>query len=233
MKPELVVMLTHHDQTVQNALEMFEEMKSTPVQHWGFKDVGLPPEEMKNLVKHMKDAGKTTHLEVVSLSEEEGLAGARLAVESGFDYLVGTVYFDSIHEYLKDKPIRYFPFPGHVHSHPSVLDGTIEEIVADAHRLEAKGVHGLDLLAYRFVGNAEDLLREVVNAVNVPVVAAGSIGSYDRIARVWETQAWGFTIGSAFFEKKFVPDGSFQDNMMLVWDWLETTKESELGKYIS
>ena len=42
MKPELIVMLTHHDETVQNALALFEECKDLPVTHWGFKDVGLP-----------------------------------------------------------------------------------------------------------------------------------------------------------------------------------------------
>ncbi|MDZ4159979.1 MAG: hypothetical protein U1B80_09330, partial [Anaerolineaceae bacterium] len=228
MKPELIVMLTHHDQTVKNARQLFDEMKDTPVQHWGFKDVGLPPDEIKVLVKSMKDAGKTTHLEVVSLSENEGLTGASLAVESGFDYLLGTVYFDSIHEYLKTKTIRYYPFPGHVHSQPSILDGTIEEIVDHARKLEAKGVDGMDLLAYRFVGNADDLLREVVKATHVPIIAAGSIATFDRIALVWDAQAWGFTIGGAFFEKKFVPHGGFKDNMMMVWDWLETTKESDL-----
>ena len=40
-------------------------------------------------------------------------------------------------------------------------------------------------------------------------------------AEVRDTGAWGFTIGTAFFEKKFIPDGSFQDNMMAVWDWLQ------------
>ncbi|MCS6907943.1 MAG: hypothetical protein RML93_08695, partial [Anaerolineales bacterium] len=124
MKPELIVMLTHNDVTVSNALELFEQSKHLPVQHWGFKDVGLPPQQMKELVRRMKDAGKVTYLEVVSLSEEEGLRGAQIALEAGFDVLMGTVYFDSIHEYLKGKPIKYYPFPGHVHSHPSILDGT-------------------------------------------------------------------------------------------------------------
>src|SRR4030067_197862 len=99
MKPELIVMLTHHDQTVQEALSLFDSMQHTPVTHWGFKDVGLPHDQMKALVKCMKEAGKTTFLEVVSLSEEEGLDGARLAVEAGFDILMGTVYFDSINDY--------------------------------------------------------------------------------------------------------------------------------------
>lgn len=228
MKLELVVMLTHHDQTVKNALEMFEEMKDTPVLHWGFKDVGLPPNEMKKLVQRMKDSGKTTYLEVVSLSEEQGLAGARLAVESGFDVLMGTVYFDSIHAYLKDKPIQYYPFPGHVHSHPSILDGTIEEIVNHACSLEEKGVPGMDLLAYRYTGDAELLLRQVVKATRVPICVAGSIASYERIARVWDAGAWGFTVGSAFFEARFVPGGSFKDNMMAVWNWIENTSETEM-----
>jgi hypothetical protein len=46
MKPELIVMLTYNDKTVENALDLFNEMKGTPVTHWGFKDVGLPPDEM-------------------------------------------------------------------------------------------------------------------------------------------------------------------------------------------
>ena len=86
MKPELIVMLTYNDRTVENALDLFDEMKDSPVKHWGFKDVGLPKEEIKELVRLMSDAGKTTYLEVVSLSEKEGLQGAELAVESEVDY---------------------------------------------------------------------------------------------------------------------------------------------------
>ena len=221
MKPELIVMLTYNDKTVENALELFNQMKDTPVTHWGFKDVGLPPEKMKKVVDSMNAAGKTTYLEVVSLTEEEGLTGAKLAVECGFDILMGTVFFDSINDYMKDKPVKYYPFPGHVHSHPSILDGTIDEIVQHACDMEAKGVDGLDLLTYRYTGDAPGLLQEVVKTTGVPMVSAGSIDSYDRIAEVRDTGAWGFTIGTAFFEKKFIPDGSFQENMMAVWDWLQ------------
>src|SRR5688500_7421217 len=131
-KPELIVMLTHHDQTVHNALELFEVLKDYPITHWGFKDVGLAPDEMQAVVTAMKAAGKTSLLEVVSLAEEEGLRGAHLAADLGFDILMGTVYYPSIREYLADKPVRYYPFPGHVHSHPSILDGTIDEIVTHA-----------------------------------------------------------------------------------------------------
>jgi hypothetical protein len=219
--PELIVMLTHQDKTVPDALELFQRTKDYPIKHWGFKDVGLSPQEMQTVVTAMKDAGKVTFLEVVSLSEEEGLRGARLAVDLGFDILMGTVFYPSIGNYLKDKPVRYYPFPGHVYSHPSILDGTIDEIVAHACELESFGAHGLDLLTYRYDGEAARLLKEVVKATNVPVVSAGSIASFERINEVRDAGAWGFTIGSAFFDKKFVPDGSFDDNVRAVSDWLD------------
>jgi hypothetical protein len=230
MKPVFILMLTYNDQTVKNAIELFREHKDTPVTHWGFKDVGLPVPQMKQLVQEMKQAGKTTFLEVVSLSEQEGLAGAKLAVEAGFDILMGTVFFDSILEYLKGKPVRYFPFPGHVYSHPSILDGEVDEIVRHARFLQSRGVQGMDLLSYRYVGDAPALLRAVVAATSIPIVSAGSIDSEKRLQEVWDTGAWGFTIGSALFDKKFVVDGSFRDNILAVCEWLETRGEAQKVK---
>ena len=232
MKPELIVMLTHHDRTVDNAQELFDSLKDTPVRHWGFKDVGLPPAQMKRLVGQMRAAGKVTYLEVVSLSEQEGLDGAKLAVEAGFDILMGTVFFDSINDFLKDKPIKYYPFPGHVYSHPSILDGSIDEIVAHALFLESKGVAGMDLLAYRYTGDAYKLLKEVVRSTHIPLVSAGSVATFQRIAEIWDTQAWGFTIGSAFFESTFAANSSFKENMMLVWDWLQKNDSTSMKKYL-
>jgi hypothetical protein len=220
-KPELIVMLTQNDTTVSDAQDLFEGLADAPIAHWGFKDVGLPPAEMGKVAGIMKAAGKTIFLEVVSLSEEEGLRGARLAVEQGFDILMGTVYFPSIRDYLKDTPVRYFPFPGRVYGHPSILDGGIEAIADHARFLEREGVQGMDLLTYRYTGDAPQLLRAVVKATDVPIVSAGSIASYDRILEVWNAGAWGFTIGSAFFEKCFVPTGSFQENVRAVADWLQ------------
>jgi hypothetical protein len=75
-------------------------------------------------------------------------------------------------------------------------------------------------------------LREVVKATSVPIVSAGSIDSHRRLAEVWDAKAWGYTIGSALFDKKFVPNGSFKDNILAVTDWMKNTRESELGKYL-
>ena len=40
MKPEIIIMLTHHDVTVKDAGEIFEQCKDLPVKFWGFKNVG-------------------------------------------------------------------------------------------------------------------------------------------------------------------------------------------------
>jgi hypothetical protein len=221
MKPEFILMLTYNDQTVKNALELYRECKDIPVNHWGFKDVGLPLSEMNRLVGEMKQDGKTSYLEVVSLSEEEGIKGAKIAVEAGFDVLMGTIYFDSILSYLEDKTIKYFPFPGHVFDHPSILDGEIDQIVEHACYLESKGVEGLDLLTFRYVGDAAALLAAVVKSTSIPIVSAGSIESFKRISDVSQAGAWGFTIGSALFNKKFAPNASFKENALAVCKWLE------------
>jgi phosphoribosylformimino-5-aminoimidazole carboxamide ribonucleotide (ProFAR) isomerase len=68
------------------------------------------------------------------------------------------------------------------------------------------GVHGLDLLAYRFKGDVPALARAVVDAVRVPVIAAGSIHSADRVAAMRHAGVWGFTIGSALFDGAFQTD---------------------------
>lgn len=222
MRPELIVMLTYNDQTVENAIELFEELKDCPVKQWGFKDIGLPQKDMKRLVSMMNSAGKTTNLEIVSLSEKEGLAGAKIAVECGFDILMGTVFYDSINDFLKDTPVKYFPFIGNVHGHPSILDGTIEEMVEQTKMLEEKGVDGIDLLTYRYTGDAIALLKNVVKATkDIPVISAGSINSYEKSNQVKDSGAWGFTIGTAFFDKKFVPKGGFKENMMDAWNWVQ------------
>ena len=220
MKQNLIVMLTFNDETVKNAKECFLACKDLPVKDWGFKDIGLPRDEMVDLVKTMKAEGKVTNLEIVSLSEEEGLAGAKIAVEAGFDVLMGTVYYDSIRDYLKGTGVKYYPFCGKVYGHPSILDGTIEEVTAHARELEAKGVDGIDLLSYRYTGDAVTLLGEVVKAVNIPVVSAGSIDTYERIMEVVGTGADGMTMGSALFAQKFKKDGSFRENLELVCDYI-------------
>ena len=50
----------------------------------------------------------------------------------------------------------------------------------------------------------------------MPIVSAGSINSWDRLQATIDQKVWGFTIGGAFFEKKFVPGGSFRHHVAAV-----------------
>jgi thiamine monophosphate synthase len=72
------------------------------------------------------------------------------------------------------------------------------------------GVYGLDLLAYRYAGDVEELVRSVLATVTVPVIAAGSVDGGEKIRRLIELGVWGFTVGTAIFEKRFVEGGSIR-----------------------
>jgi len=218
MKPQLIVMLTHDDKTVENAKDVFETCKDLPVKSWGFKDVGLSPDRMKELISAMKDTGKSTYLEIVSYSMEECLAGAKLAVEYQFDYLMGTIFYQEVWDYLQSKHMNYYPFVGDIHGSPSILEGSVESMIEQTEFFESVGINGVDLLAFRHTGNPEELARDFVKKSRVPVVLAGSIDSFKRIEFVNSVSPQGFTIGSALFNKSFEPEGSFRVNLETVID---------------
>ncbi|MGI6093892.1 MAG: hypothetical protein ACOYBL_00515 [Lachnospiraceae bacterium] len=214
MIEKLIVMLTHHDVTVKNAKETFLSCKDLPVVNWGFKDVGLPPEEMKELCQLMKQEGKTTFLEVVTYTEAECLRGAKLAVECGFDYLAGTIFYDSVLDYIKQHDVKYCPFVGKVYGSPSVLEGTVASCLEQEAEYRSKGVFGVDLLGYRYAqGDPEVFSADFIRDSKLPVIMAGSIDSPQRIEVVRKMNPWTFTMGSALFDKKFVPEGTFRENL--------------------
>jgi len=143
-------------------------------------------------------------LEVVSLNENDEIRSAKTAIELNVDYLMGGTRVNIVSEIIKSTKIKYLPFPGKIVGHPSVLEGTIEEITKSAVDLSTnKYVYGLDLLSYRFKGNVEALIKSVVDKTKVPIVSAGSIDSEERIKIVSDLGVWAFTIGSAAFENKF------------------------------
>lgn len=215
----LIVMLTHNDKTVKDSFKIFEECRNSKAKLWGFKEKPLPVDEMRKLYKYMKKCGKMTFLEVVEYTEKEGLEGAKLAVECGCDILMGTVFFDSINEFCKSNNLKYMPFVGKVTQRPSILEGDINEIIAEAKEYQKKGVYGFDLLGYRYVGNAVELNKKFVEEIEIPVCLAGSINSYMRLDEVKNVKPWAFTIGSAFFENKF--DGTFKEQINKVYEYIE------------
>ena len=216
--PNLIVMLTYNDRTVENAYEIFEQCKDSSIQYWGFKEEGIPSDEMKRLCSYMKEYKKTTVLEVVAYSEEECMNGARMAVECGCDILMGTLFYDTVNDFCKANNLTYMPFVGKVKDRPSILEGTVEDMINEANSYLKKGVYGFDLLGFRYTGDANKLIEEFVRRVDAPVCIAGSVNSFARLDDIKNTNARFFTIGSAFFENKF--DGSFNEQLYKVCQYM-------------
>lgn len=203
-RPDFIFMLTRQDRTIANALERLPEVLAAGVQHIGFKDVGLPLPDLRQLADAIRAAGAVSYLEVVSLDEASETASAQAAVALGVDVLMGGTRPEVVLPLLRGTPIRYYPFPGAVSGHPSVLGGSIADIVASAQRMAAlPGVHGLDLLAYRFAGDVPALIQRVCAAVDKPVVVAGSIDRADRIEAAVAGRAAGLTVGTAALDGVF------------------------------
>jgi hypothetical protein len=201
---EFIFMLTRDDQTLADARSVYAAVADVGVRHVGCKDIGLRQEDLRALMDEIRAKGATTYLEVVSESEQATLASARAAVEIRPDYLIGGTLVEPVQEILAGTGIRFFPYVGRIVDHPCLLRGTIDEIVADTRRVEALGVDGVNLLAYRYDGDVDALVEAVVGATSLPVIAAGSVDSAERIRALSERGIWAFTIGTAALDGKLV-----------------------------
>ncbi|AOG04514.1 cupin domain-containing protein [Bosea sp. RAC05] len=213
-----IFMLTRNDRTVEDAADQLQTALGLGVRHIGFKDIGLPIAQLKALNAAIKAGEATSYLEVVSLDRDSEIASARAALEIGVDVLLGGTRAEDVLPVIAGSRIQYCPFPGRIVGHPSVLEGSLAEIVESARALAAHdGVHGLDLLAYRFKGDVPALMQAVCAAVAKPVYIAGSIDTPDRIAIVKQAGAAGFTIGTAALEGKYpAAGGSVPDQLAAI-----------------
>lgn len=213
-----VLMLTRDDVTVPDAHAILELAIAAGTEHIGFKDVGLPVEEMAELVDTIHAAGRQAHLEVVSLTEEEERRSVQLGRELGFDYVLGGTRWQLGADLLAGTGIRYFPYAGTVIGHPGTLDGTAQDLLADIDAMRA-AVTGVNLLAYRHVsGNGDALVRQVCAASPIPVLVAGAVASVERIRLVSDAGAWGFTIGAAVLDRRVVPGANVSTQLRTVLD---------------
>lgn len=199
---EFIFMLTHHDTTVDNALEAYEELRDTDLRYVGFKDVGASPALLTEITRRAHEDGREVMLEVVSTSVSDELRSIDMAPQIGVDWVLGGTHVAEALPRLKGSAIRYCPFPGRVTGHPSILTGDITEIARSAKTLTSlNGVHGLDLLTYRHpTADPEALTSAVVDASAGPVIVAGSVEGAAQIQLLARSGAWAFTIGSAIFE---------------------------------
>jgi hypothetical protein len=202
---EFIFMLTRDDVTIPDAREVYASIAGTGVRHVGCKDVGLPTEELAALMEDIRANGHESWIEVVSETEEATLASARAAAEIRPDHLIGGTLIEPVQEILAGTGVRFWPYVGQIVGHPCLLRGSIEEIVADAERAAALGVDGINLLAYRYDGDVEALVRAVVGATGLRVICAGSVDAPERIRALEACGAWAFTIGTAALDGALVP----------------------------
>jgi len=212
---EFIFMLTRNDETLADAREVYASVAAAGVRHFGCKDVGLPRKELEALLSDIENNGHTSYLEVVSESDEATLASARAAAEIQPDYLIGGTLIEPVQEIIAGTEIKFFPYVGRVVGHPCLLRGSIQEIADDARRAEALGLDGVNLLAYRYDGDVEALVDAVVSNTSLPVIAAGSVDSVERIRALARNGVWAFTIGTAALDGVLVPEEPLQAQLEL------------------
>jgi len=212
---EFIFMLTRNDETLADAREVYASVAAAGVRHFGCKDVGLPRKELEALLSDIENNGHTSYLEVVSESDEATLASARAAAEIQPDYLIGGTLIEPVQEIIAGTGIKFFPYVGRVVGHPCLLRGSIQEIADDARRAEALGLDGVNLLAYRYDGDVEALVDAVVSNTSLPVIAAGSVDSVERIRALARHGVWAFTIGTAALDGVLVPEEPLQAQLEL------------------
>ena len=204
---DFIFMLTRNDSTVEDCLDVLDQVRPLGLTHMGFKDVGVDRATLRRLADGMRAAGAIVHLEVVSTSPEACLNSARVAVELGVDRLMGGTDVAAIQAIVAGSNVRYYPFPGRPHDHPTRLGGSTTDVERDCRQAMGQGCAGVDLLAYRATeAPPVDLIRAARRGLGDGyLVVAGSVATPQRIAEVASAGADAFTIGSAVFDGSFSP----------------------------
>ncbi len=218
---DFVFMLTRSDQTVTDGLDVLDDIRSVGLTHIGFKDVGVPPEVLRELARRIKDMGATSYLEVVSTTAEASLQSARVAADIGIDRLLGGTQVDAVIEILKGTKTQYLPFPGRPFDHPTKLGGSAQQVEDDCRRFRAKGCAGVDLLAYRATeADPLELVKAARHGIGDGILlVAGAVKSEQQIKALAAAGADSFTVGSAVFDGSYAPNvGSLRSQLRAVLD---------------
>ena len=204
---DFIFMLTRGDKTVEDALDVLEQIAPLGLRHVGFKDVGVEPRTLRVLTDRIRSLGATSYMEVVSETPEDCLRSASVARDLGVDRLLGGTDVVRINDILAGTGTAYFPFPGFPTGHPTKLGGKAADVTAHCESFRAAGCSGADLLAFRATeADPLELVRAARRGIGDGyLIVAGSITSRERIRAVAEAGADAFTIGTAVFDGSYNP----------------------------
>ena len=212
--PRFVLMLTRDDLTVTEAPEILTELAEVGLTDIGFKDLGVPAEQLHALTTTIRRGGARVHLEVVSDTAETTLSSAKMARDLQVDFLLGATLIEPVLDVLDEgSATSFFPYVGEIVGHPCLLRGTIDEICDGARRAEAAGADGINLLAYRYDGDVRRLVAAVVEATDLPVLCAGGVNSIARVEELATLGVWGFTAGTAVLDRSIVRGGTLVEQV--------------------
>ncbi len=110
------------------------------------------------------------------------------------------------------------PYVGKLSGRPTVLEGTAEEMLREAERCVKKGAYGIDLLGYRYAGDASPIISGFLGAFSSPVCLAGSVDSFEKLDEIKALSPWAFTVGTALFEGVF--GGDFISGINAIIDYI-------------
>ena len=77
--PEFIFMLTKDDQTIADALSVYDEVRGAPLRYVGFKDIGQPAPVLRELTGRIRADGRTAVLEVVSIDRDSEVRSIQTA----------------------------------------------------------------------------------------------------------------------------------------------------------
>ncbi len=213
-------MLTRNDRTIEDATSIVDAACDAGVTHIGFKDIGVPPATMRDLVAAIHRRGGTCYLEVVSTTPEAVVRSLEAGSALGVDRILGGTDLAAAKRILGDLS-GYFPFPGRPVGHPTQLFGSASLVAEHTRTARALGCGGVDLLAYRATeADPIELVRAArASLAGGTLIIAGSVHSTAQIHALAAAGADAFTIGSAVFDGSFSPKkGTFRGQINDILD---------------
>lgn len=201
--PQLVVMLTHNDNTVRDPALVLSSIDSPELTHVGLKETGISPSEFVDSLQYLKNIGKCVYVELMTENNDEMMFYARIAIEQKADALLGTRRSERLDQLIRDSGITYFPvfddqfaYEATLRNDNQTAKNALTELCSEPH------VTGALINPFRIPCCAESLIRATVSHGKSAFVT-GSINSAERLQLVAKSGAQALAVGTAIFDRAF------------------------------